>query len=348
MLKKIDWRLSFLALALCWSAFEAGLRLAAPGFWRALPHSEPLSAALLKDRLRAFAPGQRGGHRLCVVLGDSVLYGSALREKAFPAWEQKTPPALLRAGLGPEWMVLDLSADGLQPLDMAALMAAAAPLKPEAVVLELNLRMLAPDGGKAPGSMSRSWLAAWLPDDTRQALAAAARADTEKKLFAAIENSLNGASALFRYSALTRAILFEPGMKALAAGKVHELMPGGEEMDPSDLLDFKIRPYYRGPAAAENHQGRLGLALLAAQLKALPARSFVFVTPQNLERVSGFLDKQAWDLNLRSLRDPFRKLSIPCRDFSLSLPAERFLDHCHLDPAGNQALADKILEALKP
>ena len=348
MLKKIDWRISFLTLGICWLALEIALRLASPVIWDKLTHSEPLTAALLKDHLSALSPSRRQDKRLCVVLGDSVFYGSALREKSVPNWSQKTPPAYLRQSLGPEWLVLDLSADGLNPLDMAALLSATASLKPDALVIELNLRMLSVADGKAPGCMSRPWLASWLPAELKAASLGSGQANTEKKLFAKIEETLGGGSAIFRYATLARAILFEPSMKALAAKKVKELMPGGEEVDASVLLDMKIRPYYSGPAAGTEHLGLQGLSLLAKEIPNLGSKSLVFITPQNLNRVADFLDKRTWDANLRSLSAPFVKAKIPFKNFSLAMPEPRFLDHCHLDDQGNQELASLILQELEP
>jgi hypothetical protein len=136
----------------------------------------------------------------------------------------------------------------------------------------------------------------------------------------------------------------------VAAAWVKNWMPQAEDQD-SDLadtiLDMKIRPYYAGPAAGPEHGGRLSLGPLAQALKAGGARTYIFLTPQNLGRVADFLDKPSYAANRASLRAPFESAGLPYHDLSQAVPAARFLDHCHLDAAGNALLADAIYRGLR-
>ena len=346
MLTRIQWRVSFLTLAGLWAASELALRCASPLIWAALPHNEPLSRALFADRLRTVA-AQRQGKKLCVALGDSVFYGSAMREKGLAHWPDQTPTACLRRSLGPGWVLLDLSADGVEPMDLLAMLHAAAPLKPDTVVLELNIRMLAKDAGDWPGCMSRPWLWDWMPADTGLP-PPPARQDFEKRAFARMQEGLTRVSAVARYAELAHALLFQPTAKDVYAGEVKSWMPGDQELDPDLLLDMKIRPYYDAPAADPAHLGLRSLAPLAREIQSLHAAQLVFLTPQNLARVAEFLNPAGFKRNRAQLLEPFRAAGLRSVDLAEAMPAPRFLDHCHLDPLGNQQLAEKILEELKP
>jgi hypothetical protein len=343
LLKRINWRLSFITCLLCWVALEFIVTFEAPRVWGKMKHCEPISKALLKDRLAATGV-LRQGKRLCVVLGDSVFYGSALREKGLASWASQTPPAYLREQLGPDWLVLDLSADGLQILDLLALLRATSSLKPDAVALELNMRMLAPEAGSPPACMSRPWLAEWLGAEQPVFRAAS----VEKRSFERLHDALTRISAVVRYAELARYQLFQPSAKDLSAAAVKARMPGGEELESDVLLDMKIRPYYAGPKADEFHLGRKALGPLAREIKKLNSTAFVFLTPQNLERISEFLDREAWKANRASFALPFRNAKIDYADLAQSMSPVLFLDHCHLIPQGNALLATTISKRLHP
>jgi hypothetical protein len=342
---RIHWGLSFLTLAVLWLAAEMLVRLNAESLWSRLPHSEPLSQPLLSDRIRAFKD-LRKGKKLCLALGDSVFFGSALREKKVTHWEQQTPTAFLRQILGDSWVVLDLSADGLELADMLALLESAKPLNPDAVVMELNIRMLADEAGQWPGCMSRPWLWAQLAPGSGIPQAPA-NTDFEKKTFSRMESCLTQASAVARYAQLGRAMLFQPSANDTFAAWVKTMMPGDQELDPDDLLDLKIRPYYASPGAASNHVGLQAMDALASEIKAMEAANLVFLTPQNLNRVGDFLNRDGFAANRKTISMHFAGKGLRYRDMATAMPSARFLDHCHLDPQGNHELAITIAKALR-
>jgi hypothetical protein len=195
--------------------------------------------------------------------------------------------------------------------------------------------------------MSRPWLWDWMPAATGLPPPPANK-DFEKHAFEKMQEILTRVSAVARYAELAHALLFQPTSKDVYAGQVKRWMPGDQELDPDLLLDMKIRPYYNAPAADPSHLGLQALPLLAREIQAMPARSFVFLTPQNLARVSEFLDPAAFKANRTHLVGPFRSAGLRCLDLAQAMPAGRFLDHCHLDPQGNCELAAKIQEELKP
>ena len=114
------------------------------------------------------------------------------------------------------------------------------------------------------------------------------------------------------------------------------------------LLDLKIRPDYQAAAPAGQPVWR-ALRRLAATLPRPGRKVLVFLCPQNLERVGPLLDPAAWKANRAELRRVFGgRPGLVYQDWAERRPAGAFLDHCHLDPEGNRALAGWIAEALKP
>ncbi|HTA17216.1 MAG TPA: hypothetical protein VK786_05680, partial [bacterium] len=226
----------------------------------------------------------------------------------------------------------------------------AAALKPDAIVLELNMRMLAVSGDGSPGDLSRPWLSAFLPESTLATLPPKPALGFEKRSFSRLHDGLASVSYVFRYSELARDLLFQPSFKELAAKWVKAWMPEAVDSDgdvQDSILDAKIRPYYSGPAAGPRHAGRLALLPLAQALKACGARTFVFLTPQNMDRIAFFLDGPTFKANRNAFSGPFKEAGVPYQDLAEWVPPGRFLDHCHLDPQGNGALASKILQGLR-
>lgn len=324
-------------LALC-LATELGLRLAAPALWRDPAVTEAVSVPLLQDRLDALAASSRPA---VIFLGDSISYGSALREHGVAGWRRKTPPADLRRRLAAQgWDVDSFAFDGAFPLDLEALFDAAVSSLPQAkaVVLQLNYRMLSADAG----GMARPFLARWSPDPP--AAPGPAWVDA-----AALR--LRQGWAAYRYAELASYCAFQPSLGALLQRQAARVFPPQEQdSDMADaLLDLKIRPDYQAPAPAPAHKGWQALRRLAVELPKGGRKVFVFLSPQNLDRVEGLLDPEAWKANRAALKALFGSApGIVYRDWAQRPPAGAFLDHCHLDPEGNEALAGWIAEELRP
>lgn len=317
-------------------ATECLLRLFAPS-WILGARSLPLvSAPLLQERLSP-APGRK----ILLLIGDSVFYGTAMRERGMVGWKEKTPGAFIQASLGPSWRVLDLSDEGLHGADMLALWEAGKRAKPDAVVLELNYRMLAAQAGTADGVLTRPFLAQWLPAEFRSLVHVA---EPKDKAMEALQQRVSGASAAFRYAPLADAMLFPGGLRQVFSAWVKKIFPEQEGVDSEALLGIKIRPYYEAPPAGKDHLGLAAFQRLRDSLAASKVPSLVFLTPQNLELVDEYLDKKAMQANRSRLKSVF---GAPWRDWAAERPGGQFLDHCHWDAAGNEALAKKILGELK-
>jgi hypothetical protein len=86
---------------------------------------------------------------------------------------------------------------------------------------------------------------------------------------------------------------------------------------------------------------------LAQGLRAAQVPVLVFLTPQNLERVKGVLDTASFRANRAALAKAFAPAG-PLRyaDWAARAPQGAFLDHCHLDAAGNEGLAAWIERGL--
>jgi len=329
-------RRSLLVLAALLLLTEAAVRLAAPRLWRDPALTEAVSAPLLRDRIRAL-----GGSGPCVVLlGDSVCYGSALREHGVADWRHRTPAQYLRERLGARGLALhSFAADGLEAMDQEALARAASALGPRAWVVELNPRILSEASGSWPGCMDRPYLQAWLPDGSGA---------PPRDWVARAGDGIRTAWATYRTMELASALAWQPSLRARMESWVQGIFPAeAEDEDARDaLLDLKLRPYYQAPARRPGHLGWESLARLAAWLRDGGRPALVFLTPQNGERIADLLDPAAYAANRRGLAELFRGGGIVYRDWADRRPKGRFLDHCHLDAEGNQDLAAWIDEEL--
>ena len=309
---------------------EAALAWRSGDLWRRLGRLELVDPALLADHRAAFAPGPRPQ---ALLLGDSVLYGSALRERGDPAWRHHSLGQALQDRFGAKGVeTVELSGDGLYPADLAALWATEGRPHLSAVVLELNPRMFADEPGNSATAYSRRFLA---PD---QPLDAAER--------------VSQASHLFRTCRLASHLLWQPSRIQALTALFNRWMPpspaAGLDDDLGDaLLNLKIRPYYDAPAMGPQHAGWLALQRLADGLKAQGPPVLVFLTPQNHARIADLVDAKGYAANRRLVAELFRSRGLAYRDWADRAPVRgAFLDHCHLDAAGNQELADWALQEL--
>lgn len=315
----VNFRIAFTTFLVLIAATEAGLRLAGPKLQDRWP-AGLVSLPLLRDLLeQPPAPGTK----TLLVLGDSVFYGSALREHGVADWRDLTPPAFLRRDLaGRGWRVLSLSADGLEGPDLERLLRQGLGARPDAVVVELNYRMLAAEAAAGPKAVSRPWLDGGDPLD-----------------------GLRRGCALFRYAEWAQARLFEPSLKDWMKGLVGRafVTDAGNADQNAALLGMKLTPYYGAPVAAPDHEGLRALARLPELAAAGGAKTLFFLTPQNLALVADYLNAEAYRANLSRLRGA---LGPDYRDWSARRGQGAFYDHCHFDPTGNKELATWIENAL--
>lgn len=313
------YKTAFLTLAALLLLSEAFLALTGSRLLRAPLGARLVSEPLLKQRLRALADP---APKTLLLLGDSVLWGSALRERGIRDWRTQTPGSAVAQALPADWRLVELSADGLMLPDLEALLERGLALKPAAVVLELNYRMLGPD---APHS--RPWL------------------DPQAKPGFDAEEALRRHWRLFRFGELASATLFDPSLKDVLSGVVDRIF--GTEADEDGrqaLLDLKLQPYYSSPAQADSHPALQALRRISTRLREAQVPAFVFLTPQNLERVEDLLDRPAYDANRKALARAAQGLRYA--DWSNRRPKQgAFLDHCHFDAAGNAELGRWIAEA---
>jgi hypothetical protein len=267
---------------------------------------------------------RRDGEAL--ILGDSVMYGSALREHGVAAWRQESFGQALSQKLQSRGLqVLELSSDGLFPADMLALLQRYQGSGKAPMVLELNYRMFCPEAGNTATAYSRPFLA---PDQVYPESA---------------EDRLAGAFLLFRYCRLASHLLWQPSRAQVLAAQLGKVLPPAQAADEDAedaLLNMKIQPYYQAPLMDSGHAGLKALKDMALLLKKTGAPVLIFMTPQNRERIADVWDAQAWRRNNALAASLFKNQGLDYQDWSLRhLNQGHFLDHCHLDEAGNRELA---------
>jgi len=115
----------------------------------------------------------------------------------------------------------------------------------------------------------------------------------------------------------------------------------------ANLLAMKITPYYSAPAMGPQHAGLAALKAWLPELAKQKGRVLVFLTPQNNEFITDYADGKAMAQNRKTLKNLPWPSSVIYRDWAERKPKQgSFLDHCHLDAAGNHELAEWIREAL--
>lgn len=276
------------------------------------------------------------------VLGDSVLGASALFEHRVPRPRRHSVPAfLVPAAAAAGLSVVSLAADGLLLPDLAAIAREIRRAPPARLLVVLNVRMFAPEFADPAKSIARDFL---IP-----ALARPPAADGVPVRPQTLEDGLAEWSA--RISCLARTAwqlqpLWYFPTRRDAFRRLLEPEPGEASRDVEEAaLHLKVDPYYRGRWDPASPAFR-ALAALLDEARGREA-AVVVLTPQNPDFVS---DRETFAANRRVLgaflaarNDPF----FVFLDLADAFPSDRFLDHCHLTPAGNREYAETLLRSLR-
>lgn len=344
---------------------EILLRLTVPsGFWyRHFDLTTDLtSLAEIQDRLRfgdirgesrVYTPGRR-----VLVLGDSVLGGSALTEHRVTGARQLTLGSDLKETLeGRGSPLVTLAADGALLPDLLALTKEAFPGEVNApppqgqVLLLLNFRMFAQDFTSGPKALSRVFLKADLPAAFLPSLGKDPKRTEETDLSDRLYVFLCQHCFLFRETQTAKTLWYYPTQKDFFQHVLERVL--GAPKEDEDLaeasLKLKIAPYYqafRWPADGLPYQS---LRFLLERLKSAGIPVKVVLTPQNPGFLGDYVDKSSFEANRKGLARFMKDQAFPeldYEDWSGRYPPSLFLDHCHLTPEGNRAYAKDLVDLL--
>ena len=294
----------------------------------------------LRDRIRWI-----GAHEHPVVLlGDSILGGSALSEHGVADARRKTIPAFLAALEGPNGrFVQSLGADGLLLPDLEAIGREVPRARPEDVLVLLNFRMFSREFQDGPKAASRDFLVPDLPGGgPRRESAETAR--TQRLSARACEHWV-----LFRTAMLLRPLWYFPTQRDFFRRLEARLVQESVDRDLQEAaLRLKVAPYYQDaweqPSLAFASLDRLLAGLLRSD-----TRVTVVLTPQNPDFVEAG-SPEVVSNNRRLLRAFLQAREAPALrylDWSDRYPAGDFLDHCHLGVAGNETYARDLARLIE-
>jgi hypothetical protein len=340
---------------------EILLRLTVPsGFWyRHFDLTTDLtSLAEVRDRLRfgdlggvsrAYIPGRR-----VLVLGDSVLGGSALTEHRVPGARQLTLGSDLKEILEDRGNhLVTLAADGALLPDLLALTTEAfpggvnGPPPPGQVLLLLNYRMFTQELASGPKALSRVFLKEDLPASFFPSLGKDPKRTEETDLSDRLYAFLCQHCFLFRETQMAKTLWYYPTQKDFFQHALESVLgaPNEDEDLAEASLKLKIAPYYqayRWPADGLPYQS-LGLILQRLKGAGIPVK--VVLTPQNPGFLGDYVDKPSFEANRKGLGRFMKDHAFPgldYEDWSGLYPPSSFLDHCHLTPEGNHVYAKDL------
>lgn len=287
------------------------------------------SRADVRDRLRS-GPD-------VVLLGDSVLGPTALHEHGEREPRRASLARAFAGALGKGRTSVSLGADGLLPLDLAALaeevVRAARP--PARALVLVSYRMMSKEAAM-DGGASRAFLAPGPP------------ANLETRLSGGLFALATDRSALVRTAQIVKTLWFFPTRTDALQRALTPFVKATD--DDADLreaaLRMKVAAFYRGAPWSENAAARDGLGAVRDRLAKAGVGAVFVLTPQNFA-FAGDVDAGAVARD-RAFAKELLGPGSSFADFTDRYPEALFLDHCHLTSAGNEAFARDLVALLEP
>ena len=286
------------------------------------------SRADVRDRLRSEPD--------VVLLGDSVLGPTALHEHGERDPRRVSLARAFAAALGKGRTSVSLGADGLLPLDLAALSeeVAGAARPPARALVLVSYRMMSPQAAK-DGGTSRAFLAAGPP------------ANLEARLSGGLFALATDRSALVRTAQVLKTLWFFPTRTdALQRALTPFVKPADDDADLREAaLRMKVAAFYRGAPWSANLAARDGLGTVRDRFAKAGVGAVFVLTPQNFA-FAGEVDADAVTRDRAFVKDLLGP-GAAFADYTDRYPEALFLDHCHLTAAGNQAFARDLVALLE-
>ncbi len=330
---------------------EIFLRMTVPaGFWyRHFDFSGDMtSLSEIRDRIR-FAP--REGSRV-YLLGDSVLGASALTEHRFPEARSKTLSFFLNRRLKQSGNhALSLGSDGLLLPDIEGLSVEFEARPPERILLLLNFRMFSKDFVQGPKAVSRSFLRKNIPPEFQGRFTAVSSESRESELSDRLYEEFCAHWFLFRETQMFKTLWYYPSQKDFYQRLLETAVPRSEtQSDMAEAaLKLKLASYYQAYDWEPRSPSFECLGRTLDRWTKSGVRVTVVLTPQNREFLGDALDGPSFEKNRQTLAvflKAYTVSSLIYLDWSARYPPSLFLDHCHLNPEGNERYAGDLASLL--
>ncbi len=333
---------------------------ALPGWERRLVVDEvadlnsPAALGAKLKYLRDF-PGQR-----IALLGDSVVLGRVLADGGDADWRQKTLAALLTEHVAKQssepTAIVNLSFNGALPADLAEVGRLLEGVNPHLIVADIGLRAFSADFSAGPQAFTRPWLprVQWTPDGSvriwPERLTWASRQESR------LDSWLARHWRAYRLRELARQTICDGELRRIVEPLRQRLIRAGggslavqqstEERENAELdLLMKARSRYQTIALNDEHAQTRGLRQLLATVQSHGWPTLVFFTWESPDVREALLDREPYAARrqeLQALIQPYLSERVRFSPGLESLPADRYLDHIHIDAAGYRALVDSL------
>lgn len=295
-----------------------------------------------------------GGKKI-VLLGDSLVAGQIMGNHGDADWRQHTISADIQnrmdqAGAG-RATVMNLGMNGILPADLETLAGALLPLRPDVLIIDVSLRSFSQDFATPDAVHSRAWLKpGFALDQSGQVL----RLPGRKGVDGWMERFMLNHWAAYRSRDLVRAQWFggEPKdavayIRAQIETKDKPAAAGGPAAEMRLLLQVRGR-YAKVGLEPGNPQFDAWVRLMHA-LRDAKQKAVVFYgteTPRLLPSLMDSAQYKALTANLREATVKDGGGYVSYLDGNSALTDDMFLDHVHVDAAGNKIYGESLFKAM--
>lgn len=308
------------------------------------------SPAIFAAKVRHFV-AQRG--KKVIMLGDSLIAGQTMRDHGDGNWRKHTISAALQQRLdsleGENTRVLNLGMNGVLPADLEAMIDGLILTKPEFLVINVSLRSFSQDFAAPDAQNSRDWLKDGVSFRKNGSIV---RLPNQRGPANAIEKMLlnNWTTYRMRDALRARYINGEPrdllqrvrdGIAAKGSAG-----PTGPAAEMRLLLQVRTR-YSNVSLDAANPQFAAWTRMLA-KLKAANQKTVIFYGTESPRLLPSLIDSARYNQLMDQLSGSVRSIGEPLRYIgpNKDLTDDVFLDHVHVNAAGNESYSKKILAAM--
>jgi hypothetical protein len=149
---------------------------------------------------------------------------------------------------------------------------------------------------------------------------------------------------LFRETQMAKTLWYYPSQKDFFQSVLERVVGKNDEMQDIEeaALLQKIAPYYQPYFWEKDALPLQRLQKILDQWAQLHISVTVVLTPQNRKFLGSYLDSSSFEKNRKTLALLMKTKTRPgfsYEDWSGRYPSAFFLDHCHLNPEGNEQYA---------
>ncbi|MVT67115.1 hypothetical protein GPL21_18610 [Bradyrhizobium pachyrhizi] len=337
------------ALVAILACLDVVLRVAAPASGIFQTTIDVQSPAALYAKLEEFR--KFDGVKVAV-LGDSLIFGRAMRDKGDTAWQAHTLSSQLQNWLaekhpGQKVLVANFGMNGTLPTDLENLVRIVLPSKPDAIVFDLSLRSFSRDFDREGETRTRLWLDTLSVD----ANGTYSTGKGTSGITGWSHDALVNWWFLYRSRDFLQALWFDGspfnflmGLRDAADKRLQGSTGAtGDELGDVVLL-MRARARYEKIDLAPDNPQRQALDRILRRVSEAKQPTLIFYATENpkvlpdLLPQQKFAELQAQLVQIISPRPPDRVYVGPLA----TLPASEFLDHVHLDKAGYAQLSAEL------